>query len=290
MIKPIRFLLKHPLNRRSKIKALSRFVRWQLASRLIGRPIALPFVEGTSLLTETGMTGATGNWYCGLHEQDEMGFVLHALRPEDLFVDVGANIGSYTVLAAGGVGARVIAFEPHPGTFDKLEANIAFNRLMPRVTAHCCGLSNEPGELAFSADADTMNHVMQASETGPSITVPVRSLDEALNGEVPVVLKVDVEGHEIPVIQGAKGTLSNSRLKAVLMETNGSGERYGFSDDDIIEHMAGFGFEACSYDAIVRSLTKHQPGSDNTIFVRDPDEMQKRCSAARTYMLINGTI
>lgn len=290
MIKPIRFLLRHPLNRHSKAKALGRFVRWQVASRLIGRPIALPFVEGTSLMTETGMTGATGNWYTGLHEQDEMGFVLHALRPSDLFVDVGANVGSYTVLAAGGVGARAIAFEPHPGTFDRLETNVAFNRLEPLVTAHCCGVSNEAGELNFSADADTMNHVMQASETGPSITVPVRSLDEALGGEIPYILKVDVEGHEIPVLQGAKTTLSDTRLKAVLMETNGSGEKYGFSDDDIVEHMAGFGFAACNYDAISRSLTKHERGGANTIFVRDPTAMEERCKKARTYELINGTI
>lgn len=48
------------------------------------------------------MTGATGNWYCGLQEYEDMSFVLHALRPGDLFVDVGANIGSYSILAAGG--------------------------------------------------------------------------------------------------------------------------------------------------------------------------------------------
>jgi hypothetical protein len=48
----------------------------------------------------SGMTGATGNLYVGLHEFEEMAFLLHFLRPGDLFADVGANVGSYTILAA----------------------------------------------------------------------------------------------------------------------------------------------------------------------------------------------
>ncbi len=58
------------------------------------------------------MTGATGNIYAGLHEFDDMAFFLHLLRPEDMFADVGSNIGSYTILASGVVGAKSVAFEP----------------------------------------------------------------------------------------------------------------------------------------------------------------------------------
>jgi hypothetical protein len=56
----------------------------------------------------------TGNLYAGLHEFSEMGFLLHLLRQNDLFVDVGANLGSYTVLASAVCQARNIAFEPVP--------------------------------------------------------------------------------------------------------------------------------------------------------------------------------
>jgi hypothetical protein len=92
LFKLARFIWTHPLNRNAPLRALSRFFRWQFSSRLIGAPIALPFAEGTRLLVERGMTGATGNWYCGLHEPEEMAFVLHALQPGDLFVDIGVNI------------------------------------------------------------------------------------------------------------------------------------------------------------------------------------------------------
>jgi hypothetical protein len=136
----LRFIVNHPLNRDDKVASLARFVRWQVASRIMRRPIALPFVNHTQLLVSQGMTGATGNYYCGLHEVSEMAFVLHALRADDLFVDAGANVGSYTVLAAGAVGAQVIAIEPLPATFAKLEGNIRLNDIVTRVAAYCCGL------------------------------------------------------------------------------------------------------------------------------------------------------
>lgn len=286
----LKFIVNHPLNRGAKGKALGRFVRWQIASRLIGRPVALPFVEQTVLMTEVGMTGATGNWYSGLHEQDEMGFVLHALRPNGLFVDVGANVGSYTVLAAGAVGARVVSFEPHPETFARLKANIAINCLSSIVEARCCGVSCSAGELAFTADRDTTNRLIQSNDEGASITVPVVTLDEALGGRTPAIIKVDVEGHEAQVIEGAQRTFSDKGLLAVLMETNGSGEKFGQSDGALITAMEDFGFVACNYNAIIRSLTPQTEKRENTLFVRDVDAIQKLCKEANSYSLINGSI
>src|SRR4051812_14088428 len=101
----VSFVWQHPLNAGSRWAALGRVARWQMASRLLTAPVALPFVEGTFLLASRGMTGATGNWYCGLHEVHDMAFVLHLLRDGDHFLDVGANVGSYTILAGGAVGA-----------------------------------------------------------------------------------------------------------------------------------------------------------------------------------------
>ena len=117
-------------------------LRWQVGSRLLPLGSTLPYVGDTRLFVTRGMTGATGNWYCGLHEVDEMGFVLHALRPGDLFVDVGANIGSYTVLAAGAVGADAIAVEPVPTTFT------AFLEVEPRPRVSLDGLPDAEALVA----------------------------------------------------------------------------------------------------------------------------------------------
>src|ERR1700739_1067728 len=120
----LRFIFSYPLNRGRPLSALGRLVVWQLTSRLHAE-IEFDWIEGAKLLVSRGMTGATGNIYCGLHEFAEMGFLLHLLRPNDLFLDVGANVGSYTILASRVCGARVIAFEPDPGAAKALRRNIA---------------------------------------------------------------------------------------------------------------------------------------------------------------------
>ena len=174
------FVWHHPLNAGGRMAAIYRVFRWQLASRLMEGPIALPFVEDTKLFAHRGMTGATGNWYCGLHEVNEMAFVLHLLRPGDHFVDVGANIGSYTILAAGAARALVTSVEPIPAAFAYLERNVVLNGLEDQVQTCQLGLSDQTGTLRFTSGLDTVNHVLSEGEEGPSMEVPVTRLDDLL--------------------------------------------------------------------------------------------------------------
>lgn len=283
-------LIRHPLNRDAKMGALMRFVRWQIASRLLGTPVILPFVVQTRLLMQSGMTGATGNWYCGLIELDEMGFVLHFLRPDDLFIDVGANVGVYSVLASGAVQARSIAIEPVPSTFAKLRENIHLNNLDDGVAVHCCGLSSHVGELAFISDADTMNRVSNSTADVDTIQVPVTTMDILVDGQSPRLIKIDVEGHEADVLAGASRTLENPSLEAILLETCGLGDATGGSDEQLVELVQAFGFTACRYDAIKRELTPNKIGRFNTIFVRDVEAAQRTCKAAQRRQLVNATI
>ncbi|MFP6657430.1 MAG: FkbM family methyltransferase, partial [Pirellulales bacterium] len=139
LIRTLRTVRNHPLNRSNRMAAMMRTLRWQVGSRLLSSGTVIPFTKRTRLLVKRGMTGATGNIYCGLHDFEDMAFVLHLLRTEDTFVDIGANVGTYTVLASGQVGARSIAIEPIPQTFEHLLDNVFLNRLNDRVTLHNCG-------------------------------------------------------------------------------------------------------------------------------------------------------
>ena len=116
----IKFITDHPLNRDRKLSSIIRFAKWQIGSRLVQGAIIFDWINGSKFLVKTGETGLTGNIYTGLHEFIDMGFLLHFLRDEDLFIDVGANVGSYSILACYAVGARGIAFEPVPSTYNGL--------------------------------------------------------------------------------------------------------------------------------------------------------------------------
>jgi FkbM family methyltransferase len=253
-------------------------------------PLALPFVDGTRLLVARGMHGATGNWYCGLFELDEMGFVLHGLRHDELFVDAGANVGSYTVLAGGACGARVLAIEPVPAAFEALESNVRLNRLAERVTCVNVGLGAAAGTARITSALDSMNHVVESDEACDSIEIRMTTLDSLCSSVTPTIVKVDVEGYELGVAKGGRRTFSSPGVRAVIMETNGSGARYGWTDGDLAAEMRDLGFQSCTYDPIARQLEAGRAGSANTIFVRDVAEMRARVRTARRYHLINGSL
>lgn len=293
MLNTLKHITRHPLNRNGRKAALSRYLRWQFASRLLPVPHVMPFVNDTFLITESGMTGATGNWYSGLHEEVEMAFLLHFLRPGDLFADIGSNIGAYTVLASGAVGANSVSFEPVPETFIKLQRNVTANRIEALATCHNLGLGESNETLLFTADQDTTNHVATAGEikSGSVLEVDVCRLDDILNGDVPSLIKIDVEGWEAKVLAGMPFTLANPCLKAIITESNQSANRYKFdAGDSVFDLMTQHGFKVYSYDIFGRRLIEGVGSTPNTIFLRDIEFAHDRVSRAGEFRLVTGTI
>ena len=280
----IRFISRHPLNRGRKLKALARFAAWQIGSRLVPGPVVFEWVRGAKFLVRAGERGLTGNVHTGLHEFGEMAFLLHLLRADDLFVDVGANAGSYTILACAAVGARGYAFEPGPDAYRRLTENVRLNRIEDRVTCLEMCLGAEPGTVLLTDDLDSANHALAPGEPGArTVTAAVSTLDAVLDGERPALVKIDVEGYEAAVLEGARRTLDEPTLLAAIIELNGSGERYGFDESQVVATMFGHGFTACSYDPFTRSLARlsgRDPASDNTLFVRDVPLVAERLTTA----------
>lgn len=282
-------ITSHPFNRTTKCQAIAGFVKWQLGSRLVPGPVLVDFVNCSKLLVGRGMTGATGNLYSGLHEFEDMGFLLHFLRVDDLFVDIGANIGSYTILASSAVEARTVSFEPIPSTFAWLQKNVAVNGASDRVKLCNKGVGSKSDILVFSANQDTTNHVIvnsSAQESTEHVSVEVVALDEFLDNEKPTLLKIDVEGFESEVLEGAHRTLSSADPQAVIMEINGSGEQYGASDEDLLLRMKGFGFDTFSYDPFTRkliSLKGRGSQAGNTLFIKSADFVKSRLSSAAPF-------
>ena len=162
-----------------------------------------------------GDTGLSGNYYFGLHDFRDMAFASYLLRTGDLFVDIGANLGSYSLIASGICGARSIAFEPVPYTYSRLSRVIAANDLSGLIDARCCALSRPVDsreishkELWFSVDKDCRNSFVDASYSGQKSRVAGQSVDEELRGVSPILFKIDVEGFEADVLAGAQVILS----------------------------------------------------------------------------------
>ncbi len=282
-------ITNHPLCRSNKTAAVMRFVRWQIRSRLISRPYIMPWVNGSRLSVSRGLTGATANLYCGMFEYQEMALLLHALRPDDLFIDVGANIGVFSVLAGSAIGSRVLAFEPTPLTHRLLLDNIRLNAMESRVQAVQCAVGAREGMVTFTTGHGEMNHVAVEVDRNDSTTeVRVVTLDSMTADAQPVVLKIDVEGYETEVLAGGAACLSKESLLAVILELNKSGRRYGHEDTDVHAHMLAHGFQPCSYAPDKRQLEFTADRSDasrNTMYVRNPDRLRERLRTAPKFTL-----
>jgi FkbM family methyltransferase len=266
------FFSTHPLTRDRPSHAWARFAAWQVRSRLQAE-VVFPWVCGQRLAVRRGMTGATGNIYVGLHEFPDMMFLLHFLREDDLFLDIGANIGSYTVLASGVRRAVTWAFEPDPHTAVRLGRNIEINGLGARTRVLQCALGATNGEAPFTIGLDTINRVAERGEANVRLVRQER-LDDLIGESQPVMIKIDVEGYEEQVLLGATATLAKASLAAIEIET---------VTPKIEEMMRDNGFERVFYDVFARRLSA-APGdfhSCNTLFVRDRSVVEARLAAAQ---------
>ncbi len=167
-------------------------------------------------------------------------FLLCRLREGDTFVDVGANIGHLTLLAAQRVGpsGTVVAIEPHPRTFAFLRKNVQLNGFK-QVRAINAAAGNHVGQAQITDfRTDDMNHL----ESNRGIKVPLLTLDSLGIERRVNLLKIDTEGFEPYVLEGATHLLQ--RVDCVYFEcSEWNLNRYGRNSWELIRMLESAGFE-----------------------------------------------
>ena len=160
-------------------------------------------------------------FFHGTYEPATIALFNRLIKPGDTVIDIGANLGVMTLAAAKLVGetGKVIAFEPHPGIFARLQENVRLNGF-PNVAIHQCALGSQPGKLTlYDRPAIGIGGASLVSGAGgqPSAEVQVSRLDDILVGAAPAFIKMDVEGFEVEVLKGAPETLQRCKT-AIVME------------------------------------------------------------------------
>jgi FkbM family methyltransferase len=242
----------NPLAGRRRVRAASRFWTWQVWRRTIGRSVDVTLPGGGTLRCPAWSRMAGGVVANGLPEPDDQQFLLAVVRSGDRFVDVGANIGIWSVLA-GRRGCRVVAFEPSDQARHMLEWNLEANGLSPQSEVFACAVGEHDGLGQLTTGLDIGNHlVVDNPVPGTVAQVEVRSLDrvfaapEAAGGGL-TVLKIDAEGHDEGVLAGAGHLLAGTKPIVIVEVWDGGRE--------IRARLAGFGYDAFHYDSDRAALT-----------------------------------
>lgn len=213
------------------------------------------------------------------YEAETASFITAALRPGDTFVDVGTHIGYFSMIAAALVGeqGRVISFEPDERNFEHLLSHVELNSLRNvEAVNHAVGESDHTARFFFNADNDG-GHALwdvgeheynQISRGQPQPRdVQVISMDSFLAGRdlrSLKLIKIDAEGSELRVLQGARRSLVENRVPFVVAEVNRFAlERMGTSEDELRAFMEELGYETFAF-ADGMSLTRLLPGEQIT--------------------------
>lgn len=171
-----------------------------------------------------------------------------AVRRGMTVLDVGANVGAYTLMFATWVGekGRVIAFEPAPDAREGLRTHVALNRFDDRVTIVEAAASSSVGQARFAVHPSGGSSALASADAGnlPCITVATETIDSVCrtHGLLPAVIKIDVEGAELDVLRGARHTLALPGLHVFVEFHPEAWRRAGIARTDIEAELRGQGF------------------------------------------------
>ena len=189
-------------------------------------------------------------WY-GYYEKS-LGDVLRKIvKPGDVFVDIGANIGYFSLLIATDVPtAKVISFEPVRDIFQQLKGNTLLNNVKNIIAFNAAVGEVKEEKDIFVSDTDNlgMSSFKQPENfSGKTERVQVLTLDDWFSraGLAKIdVIKIDVEGSELNALKGMKQVLQSFKPVVIVEINPGTLSMFGLNSSDIFDYLAGFNFDA----------------------------------------------
>ncbi len=241
----------HPSNRSRRVRALGSAVEWQVEKRVVRRPRDVAYFGFRLRCYPDSQSASNVIYFTPCYNPDEMGFIRAYLRPGDGFLDIGANIGTYALLARSLVGAEgwVDGFEPHPVAARRFRENVARNDLA-NVTVHQAAVGETAGHVAFVVGDDVSNRVASTADAGRrTVDVEVVTLDEVLPDRRYAMGKLDVEGYETAALRGARRHLAAGDPPVWQLEMlDHRLRKAGTSRSDLVGLLADHGYRLAEVD------------------------------------------
>jgi len=202
----------------------------------------------------------------GVHEPAATREFLHHLKPGMRIVDLGANIGYYTLLEARAVGpqGRIYAVEPDPATFEILQRNIEVNGYQDRVQPFQMAIADRSGEARlYQSQKSNLNSLLPNPEDDETFKViQTTTLDQFVKDFEPIdFIRMDVEGFEHEILLGADRTFSSEHPIQLFMEVHDEiFDERGLPLEAFFEQLANYGFKPIAAakkwsPAVLRGLT-----------------------------------
>lgn len=264
LARTLTYIWFHPNCRNKQIESILRFFTWQIDKRISHQSLDLELAPGVQLRCYPDSHSASAVLYCGLYDYDEMNFVLRYLRPEDSFLDVGANVGVYTLLAASKItSGSIYSIEALPKNYERLKENIELNQF-EKIKTYQLAVSDREGTIELSLnDCDSTPSILEKNSVNKLI-VKTDTLDNILpNVKNLNLAKMDVEGAELLALKGANSLLQDPVPVWIL-------EIIGTSAIELVDFLNSYGYRLYQYSADANHLypvTLEQKQGNNVLAI-----------------------
>lgn len=274
-------LLHHPASAHHHGLPLWKFASWQLRKRLFPRPVTIEAFDGARLRCYPDNAATSGVIYLGWPDWHEMQWLRDVLRPGDGFLDVGANVGVYSVLAAARVkpGGEILAVEAEPSLAKRLLDNLRLNGFDERSVRQVA-VGEQAGTCRFSFGKDAVGSVLADQSSLVGCDVTMQTLDDLVPDPARFAVgKIDIEGYELAAFRGARRLLEARRPRCWLIETNQASKRYGSTRAELQVLLGEYGFEffeVLERGRVLKRVPAGGPFYENSLAVADLEWLRSR--------------
>lgn len=273
MFNSLKFLFRSPYNKKHPFFAICRFVEWKFI-KLFKKTDHKKKVWGDRYLF-LNYDSFQSMWvmYNWIVDWEEFNLIKAIVGKDDFCVDIGANMGFYTIWFSKFT-QKIISFEPDAANFQRLNRNISLNGSLQTMALNIA-LGSEEGSVNFTQNRDGENHI-SLSENNDTGRVSCRRLDNVL-AEAGInnvrYMKVDVEGFELAVLEGAGDLLREKKVDLIQVEINAALLNSGSTVNELLEFISHIGYDLYSYDVDDRKLNPEQysPDRENYFLTYDAE-------------------
>ncbi|MDF5729528.1 MAG: FkbM family methyltransferase, partial [Rhizonema sp. PD38] len=251
-IQTIKYIWTHPNSRKKQIQPVLKYFGWKLYKSLTHRHLDVQMLPDIKIRCYPKSYSSDCVIYCGVYDYNEMNFLLNYLRDGDSFIDIGANIGVYTLLAASKIhSGSIYSFEVFPENYARLQENLRLNQF-EQVKTYAIAVSDKSGTIALNpAGGDSLPFITD-SVSGNTITVPTDTLDNLIqNQPLPnfTLAKMDIEGAELLALKGATSLLKGQHPYVWILEINHTVRNFGHSQQDLVDFLQSYDYSFYNYNA-----------------------------------------
>lgn len=238
LIRSLKLVFLHPLNRNKPLNTFLRILWWKINQLIFHLPVIYQITPNRKCICYPDSSYGGLIVYLRMPEYEGNKYILNNLKPNDIFIDVGACIGDYSLFASSIItNGHVYAFEPFKKSIEMFEENITLNGIK-NISIYKGVASDKNGYERLSVEKESeVNHITHGKKTGNTIKIPSITLDTYIvenNIKQIAILKIDVEGSEMKVLKGAEKSIQEKKIKKILIELNKNNQFFGTSNQKII--------------------------------------------------------